>query len=85
MLTCIFEDGGTGQMRHAVVDTIVHRRHKILLNKRASRLLEGGKWGLLGGYIDLNESIREAVKREVFEESGWRVDNLQLLTGLTHP
>jgi|SRR5262249_31514170 len=47
----------------------VFASNKILLAKeRAS-----GAWTLPGGYVDVNESLSEAVEREVFEESGYRV------------
>ena len=38
-----------------------------------------GKWGLVGGFIDRNETIKQAAAREVFEETGWRIENLKLL------
>lgn len=85
MLTCTFEDGGVGNMRHVVMDVIVLKDNQVLLNKRAAHLLNGGKWGLLGGYMDVNETTREGAAREVFEESGWRVTNLQLLRIIDWP
>ncbi|MEX1112606.1 MAG: NUDIX domain-containing protein [Candidatus Andersenbacteria bacterium] len=85
MLTCIFEDGGKGNLRHVVVDTLVLKGNKILLNKRAPRLLEGGKWGLIGGYVELNETIHEAVIREAFEETGYEISNLKLLKIVDSP
>jgi ADP-ribose pyrophosphatase YjhB (NUDIX family) len=47
----------------------VFRDERILMVKeRGSQ-----SWTLPGGYIDINESLSEAVEREVFEESGLKV------------
>ncbi len=79
MLTCTFEDGGTALLRHAVVDCLVIKDDKILLGKRAAKLVEGGKWNLMAGYMDRDETSEEAARREVMEESGWEIENLHLL------
>jgi len=79
MITCNFEDGGRTLLRHVVVDTLVLKAKKILLVKRAAKLLEGGKWGLIGGFVGRDENIKEAAKREVFEETGYRIENITLL------
>lgn len=84
MLTCTFEDGGSASLRHVTVNAIVVQDSKILLGKRGTYnngkpLLEAGKYGLLGGYFNRDESLMEALKREVHEESGWEIDNLRLL------
>ncbi len=85
MVICTFEDGGTGQLRHAVVDGIIYRENKILLAKRALRLIEGGKWGLIGGYMSRDETVTEALAREVLEETGWKIAEPQLLTIRSNP
>jgi ADP-ribose pyrophosphatase YjhB (NUDIX family) len=47
---------------------------EVLLQKRPE-----GKWGLPGGLMNLGESFEQVAEREVFEEVGLRVRNLQLL------
>lgn len=83
MITCEFENGNKAKLRHAVVDTIVIREHKILLGKRGTLngkpLLESGKWSLLGGYVNRDEDLSEATKREVMEEAGLKISNLKLI------
>ncbi|HVA96147.1 MAG TPA: NUDIX hydrolase [Candidatus Acidoferrales bacterium] len=79
MITCTFEDGGTSSLRHAVIDGIVLKDAKILLVKRAETLLEGGKWALVGGFVGRDEQLAEALQREIFEETGYRVSNITLL------
>lgn len=81
MIRCTFEDNGSALLRHVTVNSIVIRQTEVLLGKRAMRSglnLEGGKWSLLGGFVNRDENLIEAAKREVFEESGWKTDNLQL-------
>ena len=85
MITCTFEDLGIGNLRHVVVDVLVLKNKEILLTKRAEGLLEAGKWGLIGGLLDRDETIEEGAKREVFEETGWRVKNLKLLKIIDNP
>lgn len=73
MLTCKFEDGNEASLRHVVVDTLVLKNNQILLVKRALRLTNGGKFGLVGGFVDRDETLEEAVRREVLEETGYKV------------
>ena len=42
-----------------------------------------GKWNGLGGKIEPNESPEEAIKREVFEESGLKIKK-PILKGILH-
>jgi ADP-ribose pyrophosphatase YjhB (NUDIX family) len=53
----------------------IFRDDKILLVKEIS---DGG-WTLPGGWADVNDSPREAVEREVWEESGYEVRATRLL------
>jgi ADP-ribose pyrophosphatase YjhB (NUDIX family) len=56
--------------------------NKILLGKRGmlngKPLSEFGKWGVLGGFMDRDENLEQAARREVMEESGWEIKNLKL-------
>ena len=79
MINCTFEDGNKASLRHVTVDTLVLKEGKILLVKRINKLLEGNKWGLVGGFVERNETLLEAVKREVLEETGWEVKDVSLL------
>lgn len=85
MIICEFEDGRKVALRHAVVDTIVLKEKEILLVKRAARLVEGGKWGLVGGYVDRDETLEQAVRREVLEETGYSVENVEFLWFIDNP
>lgn len=82
MITCQFENKSLAQLRHVTVNAIVVKDNRILLGKRGTLhgkpLLEAGKWGLLGGFLGRDETLIDAVKREVKEESGWEIDTIQL-------
>lgn len=82
MITCTFENGKNALLRHITVNAIVVKDNRVLLGKRGTvdgkPILESGKWGLLGGFLGRDENIIQAVKREVMEESGWEIENLQL-------
>lgn len=51
---------------------------RVLLHRRAIDPARG-KWTLPGGYVDRGEAIEDAARREVFEEAGVHVDDLQPL------
>lgn len=48
---------------------IFDRQGRLLLQQRS----DGGQWGLPGGSVEIGESLREAVAREVREETGLAV------------
>lgn len=43
---------------------------RALVGERGPRVDKSGSWCLVCGYLDWDESLRDAVRREVFEESG---------------
>lgn len=78
MIICRFEDNGEAKLRHVVTHALVERQGKILLVKRSGNILETGKWGLPGGYLDLNETLEEGALRELREETGWQGEIITL-------
>lgn len=84
MISCTFEGGNIASpgLRHITVVVIVYREHKILLGLRGTKngkpILEAGKWGPLGGFLDRDETMQECARREVMEESGWEIKTPQL-------
>lgn len=85
MITCTFEKGYTASLRHVVVHPIVEKDGCLLLGKRAGDLLEAGKWGLPGGFINRDETLTQAVLRELLEETGWKGEVVALFRINSNP
>lgn len=85
MITCIFEDGGKGALRHVVVHGIIEKDGKILLVKRAGPILETGKWSLPSGFLSRDETASQAIIREIKEETGWDSEVIALFRINTNP
>jgi ADP-ribose pyrophosphatase YjhB (NUDIX family) len=82
VITCYLENGDKVGLRHVTVSTIILKDKKILLERRGTfhgkPILESGKWALVGGFVDRNETLVEAAKREAREETGWEINNFRL-------
>lgn len=59
--------------------TLIEKDGKILLQRRT----DNGKWGLIGGLLEMNETYQEAALREVKEETGLEV-RLDSFLGIYH-
>jgi 8-oxo-dGTP diphosphatase len=79
MIHCTFENGNNALLRHGVVDVLVLQNDKLLLVKRAKKLLEAGKWGLVGGYAERDENLLQTVEREIREETGYTIKDITFL------
>jgi 8-oxo-dGTP diphosphatase len=53
--------------------------NRVLLSVRGKAPSEG-KWGLPGGAVEVGETVREAVVREILEETGVTVKPVKLIT-----
>ncbi|MBI3190578.1 NUDIX domain-containing protein [archaeon] len=53
---------------------ILIKDNKILLLRRFNTDFEDGKYGLVAGHVEDNETFRQALAREAFEESGIRIN-----------
>ena len=54
---------------------IIHKNGKLLLQKRS----DNGCWGYHGGCVELGETVEDAAKRELFEETGLVANSIELL------
>ena len=60
------------------VEAVIVKDGKLLVTRRAhEREHAGGEWELLSGRVNQNESLEDAVRREVKEEVGLEVEVLQ--------
>ena len=85
MITCNFENQNKVLLRHVVVDNLVTKDNQILLVKRGSKYLEPYKWALPGGYVERDETVKKAAKREVFEETGYQTKVIDLFQIIDNP
>jgi len=70
--------------RGLTIDAVIVRDDKVLLIKRGSEPF-AGFWALPGGYVDWDETVEDAVKREVMEETGLTVTSLELIGVYSNP
>lgn len=56
------------QRIHVAVGVIINAKQQILIAKRPAHLHQGGKWEFPGGKVEQNESVTEALARELKEE-----------------
>ena len=68
-------------IRPSVSAVIFDRRGRLLLQQRS----DGGQWGLPGGSVEIGESVRDAVRREVREETGLTVSMRRLVGVYSEP
>ena len=56
-----------------MVEALARSNGKILLGQRKKKGFGQGKWLGLGGKVEVGETLKEAVKRECFEEANIKV------------
>lgn len=67
--------------KHPIVGVggVVIRGNCVLLIRRGREPLKG-EWSIPGGMVELGESLKDGVKREVLEETGLKVRPMEVLT-----
>jgi ADP-ribose pyrophosphatase YjhB (NUDIX family) len=63
------------------VSAMVWRGRELLLMRRS----DNGHWGLPGGFVELGESVADAARREIIEETGWSVELGRLIGVYSDP
>ncbi len=58
---------------------VINDKNQILLQKRS----DTGDWGVIGGALELKESLEEAAERELFEEAGLKSNDLKFICMLS--
>ena len=66
--------------RHHIVGCIMESNKEIILLKRKNSSIQGNKWGIPSGKVEKKETLLQAIKREIKEETGINVkkNNLKL-------
>jgi len=66
------------------VGIIVNRNKQILLAKRPEHLHQGGKWEFPGGKVEQNETVTQALIRELKEEVALNVHSSEPFMALSY-
>ena len=69
------------ELRPGVAAIIFNGEGRILLQQRS----DNGLWGLPGGSVEIGESVRDAIVREVREETGLTVEVVRLIGVYSDP
>lgn len=69
---------------NVAVGVVINDRGEILVAKRLPHQHQGDCWEFPGGKIEPNESVHEALKRELYEEVGLEVLDSEPWMEVTH-
>ncbi|MGD6992107.1 NUDIX domain-containing protein [Sutcliffiella horikoshii] len=53
---------------------VFDKENRVLMQKRS----DNGQWGFPGGFMDLGESVQDTARREVYEETGLKLEEFEL-------
>ncbi|KAA0955413.1 NUDIX domain-containing protein [Sporosarcina sp. ANT_H38] len=53
---------------------IFDNENRVLMQKRS----DNGQWGFPGGFMELGESVQDTARREIYEETGLKLDEIEV-------
>ncbi|WP_368659614.1 NUDIX hydrolase (plasmid) [Metabacillus halosaccharovorans] len=53
---------------------VFDKKNRVLMQKRS----DNGQWGFPGGFMELGETVQDTARREVYEETGLQLGELEL-------
>ncbi len=69
---------------HVAVGIILNAEGQVLLAKRPDHLHQGGKWEFPGGKVELDETVSQALIRELKEEIALDVESSEPFMALSY-
>lgn len=69
---------------HVAVAAIVNSQREVLIAQRPEHVHQGGLWEFPGGKVEHQESVTEALKREIHEELGLQIESMTPLIQVNH-
>jgi len=69
---------------HVVAAVIENNQGQIFIAKRPDHQHQGGLWEFPGGKVEIGESTKQALKRELFEEIGIQIQKFEPLIQISH-
>ncbi|MGX9461530.1 8-oxo-dGTP diphosphatase MutT [Shewanella sp. A14] len=69
---------------HVAVGVIINQHKQILIAKRHDHLHQGGKWEFPGGKVEKNETVTQALTRELKEEVNIDVSSTTAFMDIRH-
>ena len=71
-------------MLHVAVAAIVNERNEVLVSLRPDHVHQGGLWECPGGKLEANETVQDALQREIHEELGVDIVRQRPLIRIPH-
>jgi 8-oxo-dGTP diphosphatase len=69
---------------HVVVAVIINERQQVLLALRQQHQHQGGLWEFPGGKVNHDETVYQALHREIKEEVGLKIEGAEPLLVVEH-
>ncbi len=69
---------------HVAVAVIYNREGEVLIQQRAQDTHQGGLWEFPGGKLETQETVLQALEREIYEELGIRIQSSRPLIKISH-